>query len=332
MTKSHINVFYTDYNSQLLVSSKTYVIREFRGDLIQNDDGYWPEPLGSRVDWQELIVGTFATSGKKLLDAHDHLGLLLGSVARIFDAIGHSEPLLAQFIPNSLSDPMSLTGRGLRSFGQALVSFMLIRLPELRTLKDIITGCLYNDLKETFKIFHHAVHQIMTLCGCGICLRNLKTTSDEHEGSFCLAGLASSLIRILHDLSLVNLHVDLAPYRSGILLIYDEIMGRSGWPDPLHLREILAQFPSERIFSTAQAIYTGFRSTQRSAYWDKVSATSIRGIVLYLGILERMSDNAEDSVKISIVPGIITYDHSDRQIDCLLDDPSYFLRDASPHR
>lgn len=312
------------HGSEVRLASQSYFIRRFQDHFIDREKGQtgWEGALGSRVPWQEVIENTFGTSGKRLLKTRSHFARLLGSVARVFEAVRNSE-LAAAYLAAWDSNAAVISSdfvivRGTSSFGQRLVSFMITRLPELKSIGDIMYECLNISFEEAFSKFEDAAHHIAIVCDCNDCSDNDKSTKESHGGEFCLAALASSLIHILHDLSYIQLDIDQLPFRNGFLLIYHETK-QLGWSSPLNMKDIVSQFVAKNIFSTAEAIYTGFRDVRDSTYWRHSSAVSLRGVVLYLGLLRDITDKPEEAARVCVITGAITLGSSGRMADCILD-------------
>ena len=318
---------------EIELASKSYFIGRFEEHFVLEDLGDWAGALGSRVPWQEIIENTFGTSGTRLLKTRYHFARLLGSAARVFEAVRNAEPAAADLatLEHWTSDiPGFGRVHASSSFGQELASFMITRLPELKSLEDIIYGSLNTSFEEAFSRFEEAAQQIEIVCDCHACSDNEKTAKEGHGGEFCLAALSSCLIRILHDLTFIHLDVDQLPFRNGFLLIYHEIK-QLGWPSPLDMKCIVSQFVAKNIFCTAEAIFTGLRKARDSAYRARSSALSLRGIVLYLGLLRQISDTPEEATRVCVIPGTIARD-SGRISDYVLDGGSTISFSATVKR
>ena len=118
-TAVHITVIYGEAGpSKLQVANITYVIRN-ASDLLSTHH----PPFQVRIAWHGALQTIFEFAGKRLLKAKQSFGQLLGSAARMFEAVSKADPQVGDFMERRWSGSFSFEnwmGYGDDSFGYGL--------------------------------------------------------------------------------------------------------------------------------------------------------------------------------------------------------------------
>ena len=280
--------------------------------------------ISGRVSWDQAIKTTFGSTGQKLLESSHDLGQIIGTAARIFEAVAQNDPndldiWKARPWTNSFR---TSTTYAENSYGIAFVHFAPKLLPELSVLDFEATGnCLKYSLAAAADEFHNALGRLASLCACTWCYEPEDLPLEWYK-HICLPLLAETVVVILVHLSLVWNDNELEPYRRGIEGVYRhyEFMRATVGVIP-RIRYVLDNFSTLSVYEYAQLIYTGRNAIPIKQYRDLPPAFSHKGMTFNLDILREFSDQAVPEAILHVVPGTLSLE-SGHRYSLVQDSPS----------
>lgn len=259
------------------------------------------QSVGGRVSWENALRATFGASGKRLLQYSYHFGQILGSAARIFAAVANSERDSPE--RRTLGLWRGAVVHNEQGHGSGLVDFMFARLPELAAVNETtVRECLKYRLARACEEFETAMKRMAMQCSCHICNGPHNFEGRHDPFTFCIPKLATVVVLLVRNLSLVHPDVDVQPYRVGLERLYHSYQPCFFDLPRKHIQAMLGHTSMQNVYQTAEFVYTG-NDEQSSSENSHPSAFSTHGTVFYLDILRELSDRPGNAGILHVAPG-----------------------------
>ena len=308
----HIVVLFGETTSPIVqLSSTSYYIRDVntfmkRSYLLQT----------GRIPWDELIQRTFGSLGTELLEAKRHFGALIGSAARIFDAVAHNDKDFTELLGWGPSSTKifyeNWIGYNVESFGRGYVDFAIERLHELKDLRDIIEPCLDHPVRKAWAEYEAASLKLTQSCSCYHC----KPVGIDEGSPKCISRFGEFIIILMWQLSLINVSSTIRPSHQGLEILYDVWISSNISPEPCdrNIAELLRQLGAATTYQTAQCLFAGYDDgswirrpgTKSISEESKLfPAHATQGLCFFVDTLVEISDRPETRKFLHILPGTI---------------------------
>ena len=223
-------------NSQVSVVKKTFYLNSI--EILVNGDGTSRRdnglPVSGRVEWNKCLSASFGRAYTVLQKLNTTVGTVIGSAARMFEAISHAE----EDVPFEFLEQNSLYMDA--AFGSGFLQTALIWLPELSHFEDNMesasTTRTFTDAKGKYET-HLAM--LATACECVSC-----DSPDTREGfapRLCLVALVETIIVLCRLLATIECIHCLCPHRLGLNNLYQGQVRK-------YRQEIRAKVPFLRVF------------------------------------------------------------------------------------
>lgn len=240
-------------SQELELQGKTYILENV-SQLFQEEGRHFDAHVVSgRVRWEHALSMAFMADFQKLMGMSNTLGKLIGSAARIFKAVAHSD----QRIP--LKYRSACASYCNSSFGAGFVQNTLAWFPELLRLQNDAGKAAGMNLEVAKASYETGIQNLRTTCQCTTCQSSytgfdFSTSSGGDRGNndgaasdlqpdegdspssdrnsdteeemdwdpdrFCLVVLAETIICVSRCLAHLNVAHDLYPMRSGLEAAY----------------------------------------------------------------------------------------------------------------
>lgn len=309
-----------DPNLTLQVVDKTFDLRQAI-DLIRMQGGDDPmtsvtgaklTPISGRIPWDRCLAATFGQLFDKLLSRSGIVGTLIGSAARIFEAIAHAE----EGVPCGVLQYHLLYLEG--ACGSSLVQNMLHWLPELKkaSSSNIQSALSASTFEESRNQYEAAIALLSTTCPCHEC--NHSVTDAQLPATRCMVKLFETIMVLGRFLSAADVADGLYPCLNGLERIYRH-QSAQAWHDfsleePLGTIENLLDNPpgtTKTFLEFAAYLFSGrelFVENPNVGYSAmNACAISVSGICVYLDCLCEVSDSPELVGRIDVVPGRVEH-------------------------
>jgi hypothetical protein len=303
--------------------STTYFIHDISSDLFQC--GAEETIFCGRVPWETALKRAYGASADTLLGT-DEFGILLGAAARIFEAISPAGAFTGimqnHFLEPGLEEVRSGSGY-LQLAGQ--------RLPELQKLLNKATTSSIGSLRSALSAFYDAQITLCAICGCWICgsVRQNQTDftialgrSGQSENLYCLPLLAQIFVKLVWDLSSVELDTTLQPSLVGLQALYAPFYGGNIEPISIDdkesfLRQNSPTFGFDRFISSMKpaSIRDTVRVLTGASSWASAPkgqgqqyqpcAFSMGGLCFYYEVLKQESLKLDRIARLHVIPGRI---------------------------
>lgn len=279
-----------------------------------------------RTPWDGCIRRVFATTpkSKRIFTMTRHLGIYLGSVARIYSALALSETDIDKFSRNRYID-FSLT-----SYGMGFVDTILETFPELQrltNLEDVIRESVTAPFKVALDSIESAINCIRSLCACQLCsgteIPNIAETGSQKDE--CLVTLALTIRHVasLKSIVIQDGSVSIDPTIQGLEAIYET--NWQVWKNCLKGRDLVASvcalplkvdddrtsnvgLDTSLLIANIRHLYTGIRPPTDEDDHYKVTAMSAQGICFYFDALRSPTCDPSLTRRIHIIAGHIARD------------------------
>ena len=304
-----------------MISSETYAVHDLKSNLFKAGSASSTRITG-RVPWKEALHYTFGRTFEKLV-VRQEFGDIIGSAARIFQAISKAEPE-GDFNYYQLKEWCAYSDH---SYGQGYLNSAISTFPELSALRKTMEAAVDLSYKDAVRTYGSAQTRLTTMCDCQIC------SGGQGRHTFCLPLLAEVIVRIALCLSILVLDINIDPSRAGLEDVYyhhrslfKDRQSNIGGEPPKETGSLLPLLGLDTLRELAILIFTG-RATRpsRIELESKNSAAVVSGgLVFYLNILQAVSDRPDEIIRLHVVPGRIEVE-SGRTFDVLEDS------DANPN-
>ena len=307
--------------SQVAVMKKSFNLHSI-DDLINADTRLKTTTVTSvsgRVQWDKCLSASFGKGFETLKTLSTTVGTVIGSAARMFEAIARAE----EDVPFEMLERNQLYMDA--AFGSGLLQTAVGWLPELLPFEDVIESASmamsYTDAKSKYEA---NLAKLSTTCDCMIC----GVRSRETYNKPCLVAMVETIIVLCRLLATTECAPDLFPHRLGLKkFLEDQKYKRQphvmeGADTAPFLRVFLRpETPDEpTIIADALCLFTGRKiSDMDEQYGEYPAAVSVGGICVYYDSLREVSDSRQLTSRIHVVPGKIERD----------DRPYYYLEDRA---
>jgi hypothetical protein len=286
---------------------KSYFVKSI-DDILQpfNSEG---GAISGRVKWETALRQTFGRSARQLLEQRTIFGRLIGSAARVFQAISFKEDE-AEFAENLYRDNCFY---GDQSYGRGFLNIALHRLPELSPLGEKGEPLLEVSCSDAIGEYLVCLAKLVQLCSCEQCAdedyrHQIKGRNESNSAKiFCLPVLAQFIIRLVRELTLMDFDDKLLPSRYGLEASYMRHEASLGPHKESHddtynyyIQALLTKYEPNGLLQDAIVIFAGVYNPILLR-----SAIVCRGLCFYFGVLRELSPDVETIIRIHIVPGII---------------------------
>lgn len=205
----------SEHTQALQVTSATYHLREVT-DLFSYSKKSNTAFVGGRLAWDTCLVSTFGEVFRRLIYNPLAPGRVLGSAARIFQAMAIRDPELERRLPGTWSDYGGVwNGYG----GLGFVTTLLKWFPELRVAENHMLGMMGVSIHQALVQYDDALEQISVNCSCSGC----RYKSPSLTG--CQRLVIETVIVLGSILSCLEIYDDLLPTRGGLQSIYLRLIG-----------------------------------------------------------------------------------------------------------
>ena len=310
-----VDIYYTHSNaiarghsvSQVAVMGKTFNLRSV-GDLMNADTRTIKESINGRVQWGRYLSTSYGKGFDTLKKLKTSVGIMIGSAARVFEAIARAEGGVPFDILKDNDIYMD------SAYGLGLLQTALEWLPELlhfdESMQSASQARTYSDAISTFEA-HVAI--VARTCSCQDCGRR----DGETNARDCLLDMVETIIILCRLLATIECPLDLYPHRLGLKILLSEyhsakskqrmtngklspISGVLAQGQPIHSH----QGGLTRI-RHALCLFAGYENEPSP---DKTwAAFSRSGICVYHDSLREVSDDRQLLGRIHVVPGRIEY-------------------------
>ncbi|KAG5771756.1 hypothetical protein H9Q72_001825 [Fusarium xylarioides] len=337
-------------SNQVEIRSAAYFIKSI-DSVMSSFEQRFDSIISGAVPWDSCLSTTFGDSFRKLMDARQDFGRLMGAAARVFEALTNSDTG-GIF---SYDDCISWFGFQPGQYGHGFSYSATSLFPELLILGPCIDVETDMSVDDAVEAYNQASGELASTCNCHHCSRDHSRPMKR----YCLSVLAETIIFLIWNVSALQLDADLKPYRSGLRFIYQLHSGRAMtdtgfgqrygvnghvayWGDVVHLVRLL---DLASVYHTAQFLFTNHLYPLQTH--KAFTAASVGGICFYFDILRNVSDRPEEAMKLHVVPGVIQT-NTGRQYPCIADKTgtrsrgllgfdwgdyrSYSKKDATQHR
>jgi hypothetical protein len=313
---------------EVALQDKTYVVRD--ADAVIRDNPNCIEAPGGRVRWDAAIWETFGDEGNALLES-EHLGLFIGSTARIFAAFAQVDPVVLDVHHDAFETLQNWVGYRTSSYGAGFVSFALGKLPELkaqRGIRAVMDRILIEPYMSALRVNMESRHALAEMCNCAL-------HSDEQENGtenpplYCLLILAEAITVLIWALSLTDFKVDMDPNRAGLQAFYTHHAKSLGYfdskkepsdprPDDHPIYKLSKQLDIPQLFDTTELIFAGGLSDKPRGGGPARLASVSGCVCFYLDVLREPTDRIVDAALMHVLPGGIHFlsDEEKRGREC----------------
>lgn len=320
----HIVVLFGETTSPIVqLSSTSYYIR----DVTTFMKGSYSLQTG-RIPWDEVIQRSFGSLGTELLEAKRDFGALIGSAARIFDAVAHNDKDVTKLLERDLEEITGLAdvfeflkgwiGYNVESFGHGYVNFAMERFHELKELQDIIEPCLDHPVHRAWAEYQAASLKLTQICSCEKCGQGHILGARSR----CIYRLGEFIIILMWQLSLIDVSSMIQPTHQGLETLYHAWShGFSSRPTsrPTTTRVgsiavLLCHLRAVTFYEAAKFLFAGYgdrivigRSATRSVVESSqlFPAHATQGLCFFVDTLVEISDRPETRKFLHILPGTI---------------------------
>lgn len=292
--------------------------------------------LSGRVDWEAAIGQTFGAAARKLLAVPKILGEVIGSAAKIYAAYP------ASLDPDSYQYVRKKGRLGPDSSGRAFIDLALKSLPELGGSQSTMRAAMELSYEDAILHYEKAIIMLKEICNCrkhcSATLSSVKDGENDHDREsnmssdsniptlvehfrwddkcFCLPLLAVTIIQLVRQLStLGKIPPGLSPKRKGIQGIYEaaesafdvQVQRSNGVSGTFgHLLEFMND---KDLLLLAALVFTAFDDVADGIDLgsDGISVRAISGLCFVLDSVLEISDNAENMLRVHIIPGHIEF-------------------------
>jgi hypothetical protein len=348
-------------SEELKLYNKTFILDDV--SQIFRDEGRWLDGhvVSGRVAWDEALSKAFMGDFRKLMEMPFAVGLVIGSAARIFEAIAASDDRIP------LKYRAACSSYCTNSFGGGFIMNTIFWFPELAKLQKYMEKAAKTTLEAAQGSYEVGIQNLKTACQCASCTSSYSgfqvdtgeedtAMSDGEEESehgidsedediqdwdpdkFCLVILAETIICLSRSLAHMEVAKELYPMRSGLEVAYgrqltlrrSSNLGRSSIKE---IGQIVFCLDFDNSFSWKaeedmaeirlfHALELFTGRTPPRRTWG-VSAQCVNGICAFLTILKEHSDQKEAVGRIHVLPGRIEVESKSYTIleDQRLSDP-----------
>ena len=317
-------------------------------DIIKQNKEMNPDPLiGGRCRWSQALSVAFPGSFERLIGMYANFGPAMGSAARIFQALAEGDENVPQHWLISCRTYFE------SSFGLDYVSYALRRFPELdkkhmrTTMREKAQLSTYGDAEQAFE---SSMAAIAEACNCKVCCIHGTPSASSNQppfkGSYCLLTLATTIIRLVRELSGIDVVNDkLLPSRKGVEWFYNQQRARhqrqrqiakshTNNKEELYVSRILDYARLDKgapEFSPLAVANTLFSGVQRKDdILPGVTAIESQGICCYYRMLLGPSRDARVCARICVIPGCI--ESASKRYCGVVDLDCSPFRDTCPYR
>lgn len=293
-------------NDSLQCVGQTYRLSD-ASQVIRREDGFPRDTvLSGRVPWDKALEYTFCKSFERLMDRGQALGSAIGSAARIYQGLFDGEGSPSEWL------------NGCRSYfpdshGPAFVQFILMRFPELESLRDSMTAAAnIVNCAEAGRNFDAQMMIIADYCVChSCCPSKVGLDHPPEQRPFCLVYLAHTVTVVSRALS--GMITELRPMRSGLELMYQRVVGSNGNTPAIARANILERnghsttngvLGTKEFLQRADIIFGGDRMSDSKGR-DWISALADNGLCCFFDILIDPSFGAGRAAQVHVIGGRI---------------------------
>ena len=316
---AQVKVQYVDISqrAQMQIASSTYILGDHK-EMLQFVEQSAIFNLVARTPWQGCFTRIFGLSFQKLISNPHLLRTFLGSYARIATAFVSGEARGEGF---ECSNYINFTEA---SYGKGFLESVTTLFPEFSKARDLAIR-MQEAEEESFHAARATIEQtirsVKLICGCPGCSGDYAGTSNvasQNSSKACLIAILGTTKRLVTLLSCVETDSVLRPTVSGIESVYKDIYGfwstRSSRDE--NFWATLLDPQRNDHFYMIQDIHLFFVGTeyqqietleQPSPHWNSCTATSEKGICIYLNSLTSLSAKAELMRKVHVVRGHIQW-------------------------
>ena len=314
-----VSVFYTytpsshgPNGSQLRLLSRSYNLRSSEMLFETRRKTTTIASVSARVPWDNYLSLGFGKRFEALKEQNTAVGSLIGSAARMFEAIAYAE----SDVPRGILKRNELYMDA--SFGSGLLQTALHWLPELsiffETMESASTARSYTDAKSIYEAHMFTVAPSCECIHCG--------PQDRKKSSHvCLVAMIETIIVLSRILAKVDVVPGLLPHRYGIKTILQHqtlvVHYEKDYPtissafDRVHSRTRFGISEHDAAIADVLRLFTGreYQEEKREfSYWvESPAAVSLGGICVYNDSLREPSDSRQLVGKLNVVPGMIEY-------------------------
>lgn len=302
-------------HSALQVTDKTFDLRT-AVDLFRMPNLAWEHsklpPVSGRVRWDECLSVTFGQQFEKLMRHNLIVGTLIGSAARIFEAIARAE----KGVPYAELEQNQLYLES--AYGAGFIQRALHWLPELKRASQshIHSAMESGTFVEAATRYEASLSMLASSCGCKLCgpkedELNTRRSIDSH----CLVVIFETIITFCRWLSAFEVADNLFPLLRGLHLACSrQAMKRRGYQadeadDIGSVGYILDRSTSVAgtLLEHGLILFTGRDMSELDVEYEFPCAVSSGGICIYLDSLREVSDSPSVINRIHVIPGQIEH-------------------------
>ena len=302
-------------NPELQVVGTGYVLGDFRDMLSHAHPSSFN--LVARIPWDVCLSHAFGgASLSQLLSAPEQLGLYLGSVARIYEALAHSEPDVLEL------NRITYIHFHPANHGRGFIHCLLQTFPELecaQNLRDsLYKAVAIKSVKEAVQEVDKVIRTWVAICRCAECSPNGPDSNLSER--YCMLAIACTIRVIALNLGSTIRDPHLYPTNTGLAKVYkykySSLRGlRKGFTTNVLDPDLTEALLGPKLLEPARDCWPGSLSelficprntvlqTELTTYDMKRSALCRGGICIYLNALCSPSSQAQSMGIIHIQPG-----------------------------
>ena len=291
------------------VTEKTYYLQATR-DLFQaarDPLETMVTPLSGRVKWENALSTCFDDGFKKIMEMETTIGEIIGSAARIFEAIAFAEPGVPDKV---LCYNLHYSDE---SFGKAFVKKCLSTFPELsKASSSMHKSCVNSSFLDALAKYQARLSLLAATCGCAVCER--RDTARMPGSTQCHVLLVETIIQICRLSAILEVPEPVYPLLRGFQKAYNAQDSKRTRARNLdfesvgvlqHILNVAAD--GQTKLEDALRLFTGRTFASLDEDIRRPCAVSAGGVCLYIGSLREVSDRRELVNRIYVVPGRIEY-------------------------
>lgn len=319
-TNSHVNIIYMggmdEYDTGMIkITEKIYDLRSAM-ELFHEPHSRFAAylsgrkevaSLSGRVLWNNVLSVVFDSAFERLSKMELAVGEIIGSVARLFEAIAFAEigvprEFLREY--NFYCD---------KSMGKAFVKHTLSIFPELQFAASAMhKSCDGVSFDDALSKYHARIGLLSVSCGCLLC-----NPGDLTRAHSCLVVTIETIIQLGRLLSTVSVSENMWPLLQGVQRLFNiqaqkrRAFQFGGEKDKNLVRQFRHVLEGLRgntdTMEAAICLFTGRTFDELERRIDNPCAISVGGICVYQDTLREVSDDRQLAGCVHVLPGRIEY-------------------------
>ncbi|KAK7991001.1 hypothetical protein PG990_015281 [Apiospora arundinis] len=317
-------------SSTAVVSESTCILNSPIDMLDYKKDGPDLPCIRHRVLWDHCLSTAFGGRFNRLLGLENALGIILGSMARIYQGLAGGEPAASEYDRTGFID----FAHG--NYGEGFAQSVGRIFPELDlpSLQNAMMRSVLGSFSEAEAKLEEAFETLRTCCKCINCGGEREDVHDIHDGHFrqydgCYRQMAATIVDLISTISAVHNPHNISPTVDGLQWFYStNDIFRSNRHDSGHKRLIEKRLVTNNgtlegqcwwgegcgeLIQPTLILFVGsgpdsFRDVRHYRCLDMGRhevAVARDGLVAYIEGLVTMSTSARSLRHINLVPGHI---------------------------